>query len=73
MAEDWFKAKAHRKPKTVAGYRSPLDTVVLPKWKDVALKGITYESYSQWLGMLAIEGPQKGQVSLLAGSHKLTS
>lgn len=31
VAEQWFVTKQHRKPKAVAGYRSLLDTVVLPK------------------------------------------
>ena len=38
VAEQWFATKQHRKPKTVAGYRSLLDTVVLPKWESVQLK-----------------------------------
>lgn len=50
VAEQWFATKQHRKPKTVAGYRSLLDTVVLPTWADVPLKRIDYESYSTWLG-----------------------
>lgn len=31
VAEKWFATKKFRKPKTVAGYRSLLDTVVLPR------------------------------------------
>jgi hypothetical protein len=51
--EQWFKTKQHRKPKTLAGYRSLLDTVVLPKWGEVplrrttaslAIRGLTSES-----------------------------
>ncbi|MGQ9348147.1 MULTISPECIES: hypothetical protein [Mycolicibacterium] len=30
VAEQWFATNQHRKPKTVAGYRSLLDTVALP-------------------------------------------
>ena len=52
--------KNHRKPKTVAGYRSLLDTVVLPKWDEVPLKSISYKTYSAWLSGLAIDGSQKG-------------
>jgi len=37
VAEQWFATKQHRKPKTVAGYRSLLDTVVLPTWADRAI------------------------------------
>ena len=32
VAEHWFGIKAHCKPKTVAGYRSILDTLVLSRW-----------------------------------------
>ncbi|BBX72354.1 hypothetical protein [Mycobacterium shinjukuense] len=56
MAEQWFATKQHRKPKTVAGYRSLLDTVVLPKWAGVPLKRIGYASYSTWLGGLSVDG-----------------
>jgi len=40
VAAQWFATKGHRKPKTVAGYRSILDTLVLPKWGEVPLKQI---------------------------------
>jgi hypothetical protein len=40
------KTKGHRKPKTLAGYRSLLDTLVVPRWGDVPLKRINYEQYS---------------------------
>jgi hypothetical protein len=53
VAEQWFTTKAHRKPKTLAGYRSLLDTIVLPRWADVPLKRIDYEQYSIWLGSLS--------------------
>ncbi|WP_301150247.1 hypothetical protein [Mycobacterium simiae] len=52
VAESWILTKNHRKPKTIAGYRSLLDTLVLPRWGDVQLKSITYESYSAWLSGL---------------------
>ena len=60
VAEQWFATKGHRKPKTVAGYRSILDTLVLPKWGDVPLKQIDYQAYSTWLGGLAVDGSQRG-------------
>ncbi len=44
LAEQWFATKQHRKPKTVAGYRSLLDTVSRPTWADISLKRIDYES-----------------------------
>lgn len=53
VAEIWFKTKSHRKPKTIAGYRSLLDTLVLPQWKDVELGEIRYENYTSWLSSLS--------------------
>lgn len=62
VAEQWFLAKqrARRKPKTLAGYRSPLDALVLPCWGDVSLKSINYEQYSTWLGSLSVDGVPYG-------------
>jgi hypothetical protein len=74
VAEQWFAAKQHRKPKTVAGYRSLLDTVVLPTWADASLKRIDYESYSTWLGGLSVDGPQRGtglSESRITQAHQL--
>ncbi len=74
VAEQWFATKQHRKPKTIAGYRSLLDTVVLPAWADVPLKRIDYESYSTWLGGLSVDGSQRGtglQASRIIQAHQL--
>jgi integrase len=60
VAETWFKTKGHRAPKTLAGYRSLLDIIVLPRWGEVPLKKIDYEGYSTWLGGLAVDGSQAG-------------
>lgn len=56
MAERWFKTKATRAPKTVAGYRSLLDTVVLPRWEDVALRDISFEDMQEWTTGLSVNG-----------------
>jgi len=74
VAEQWFATKQHRKPKTVAGYRSLLDTVVLPKWEGVPLKRLDYESYSTWLGSLSVDGGQRGaglSASRITQAHQL--
>lgn len=74
VAEQWFTTKAHRKPKTVAGYRSLLDTVVLPRWGNVPLKRINYEQYSTWLGGLSVDGSQAGKglsASRITQAHQL--
>jgi integrase len=74
VAEQWFTTKGHRKPKTLAGYRSLLDTLALPRWGDVPLKRIDYEAYSTWLGSLAADGSQKGKglsASRITQAHQL--
>lgn len=74
VAEQWFATKAHRKPKTVAGYRSILDTLVLAKWGEVPLKQIDYQAYSTWLGGLAVDGSQRGtalSASRITQAHQL--
>ncbi|GAA2534822.1 tyrosine-type recombinase/integrase [Mycolicibacterium diernhoferi] len=60
VAEQWFKTKAHRKPSTVAGYRSILDNLVLPKWGDGPVKAITYGDLSAWIAELSVNGSQSG-------------
>ncbi|MGW0245381.1 tyrosine-type recombinase/integrase [Nocardia goodfellowii] len=49
VAEKWFTTKKLRKPKTVAGYRSLLDTLVLPRWKAVPLREIEFEDIQAWV------------------------
>lgn len=74
VAAQWFATKGHRKPKTVAGYRSILDTLVLPKWGEVPLKQIDYQAYSTWLGGLAVDGSQRGtalSASRIKQAHQL--
>jgi hypothetical protein len=74
VAEQWFATKTHRQPKTIAGYRSLLDTIVLPRWGAVSLKRIDYESYSTWLGRLSVDGSQTGKglsASRITQAHQL--
>lgn len=74
VAEAWFRTKGHRQPKTLAGYRSLMDTIVLPRWGDVPLKKINYEGYSTWLGGLAVDGSQAGNglsASRITQAHQL--
>ncbi|RIS81422.1 site-specific integrase [Mycobacteroides abscessus] len=74
VAESWYLTKSHRKPKTVAGYRSIMDTIVLPQWENVPLRSITYETYTQWLGGLSVDGSQKGKAlsaSRITQAHQL--
>lgn len=56
LAAKWLLTKAHRKPKTVAGYESLLETVVLPRWKDVALRDIAFDDLQVWISGLSVDG-----------------
>jgi integrase len=69
MAEKWFKTKAHRAPKTVAGYRSLLDTVVLPRWEDTALRDVTFEDLQVWVSSLSVDGSSRFDGKRLSASR----
>ena len=69
MAERWFKTKATKAPKTIAGYRSLLDTVVLPRWGDVALRDITFEDMQEWITGLSVDGSTKTMGKGLSASR----
>ena len=56
LAERWIATKATRAPKTVAGYRSLLDIVVLPRWGDVPLRDITFVDLQEWVTGLSVSG-----------------
>ncbi|MEU5405658.1 tyrosine-type recombinase/integrase [Nocardia asteroides] len=56
VAEKWFATKQLRKPKTVAGYRSLLDTHVIPRWGAVPLNEIEYEDIQAWVTGLSVSG-----------------
>ncbi|MCH5641425.1 site-specific integrase [Gordonia sp. ABSL49_1] len=56
VAEKWIATKANRKPKTVAGYRSLLDTVILPRWEDVPLRDVRYDDMQVWVSGLSVKG-----------------
>ena len=78
LAERWFATKGTRSPKTVAGYRSLLDTVVLPRWSDVALRDVSFEDYQTWVSGLSVTGstkrPGKGlSASRVIQAHQVAS
>ncbi|WP_280243518.1 tyrosine-type recombinase/integrase [Nocardia abscessus] len=56
VAEKWFTTKKLRKPKTVAGYRSLLDTLVLPAWGRKKLRDIEFEDVQSWVVTLSESG-----------------
>ncbi|GAS88886.1 tyrosine-type recombinase/integrase [Mycolicibacterium brisbanense] len=76
VAEEWFKIKqgAQRKPKTLVGYRSILDTLVLPKWGDTPIKEISYGGLSSWIASLSVDGSVAGtalSASRIRQTHQL--
>lgn len=56
VAERWMATKAGLKPKTVAGYRSLLDTLIYPHWEDVALRDIDFAGVQEWVSQLGAPG-----------------
>jgi integrase len=56
VATEWLGSKGARKPKTVAGYRSLLDNLILPRWEDTKLKDITHADVQRWVSGLSLNG-----------------
>lgn len=52
----WMKTKAHRKPKTVTGYHSLLDTHILPRFGPSELQRIRASDINEWLADLKSTG-----------------
>jgi integrase len=76
VGELWLATKkgAQRKPKTIAGYQSILDMLVLPRWGDRPLKAITYSELSPWFSGLSVDGSQAGtglSASRIIQTHQL--
>lgn len=69
MAERWLSTKATRAPKTVAGYRSLLDTVVLPRWRDVPLRDVRFDDLQVWITSLSVEGSARFEGKGLSASR----
>ena len=69
MAERWFSTKATRAPKTVAGYRSILDTIVLPRWRDVPLRDVRYDDLQVWIASLSVDGSNRFEGKGLSASR----
>lgn len=69
MAERWFATKATRAPKTVAGYRSLLDTIVLPQWRDVPLRDVRFEDLQVWVTGLSVDGSVRFEGKGLSASR----
>ncbi len=69
MAERWISTKAPRAPKTVAGYKSLLDTVVLPRWKDVPLREVSFDEVQVWISGLSVDGSVRFEGKGLSASR----
>src|SRR6476661_8771584 len=69
MAERWLSTKATRSAKTVAGYRSLLDTVILPRWKDLPLKDVRFEDLQVWVTSLSVDGSVRFEGKGLSASR----
>jgi integrase len=65
VAATWIAAKeaAQRAPKTLAGYRSLLETLILPKWENVKLRDIDHARMQAWVTWLGSdpEARQRGK------------
>lgn len=70
VAERWYAGKNHRKPKTVAGYRSLLDTLILPQWRDIPLAVISYGDYHGWLSGLSSDPERPLSASRIRQAHQ---
>lgn len=73
VAEKWFSTKKFRKPKTVAGYRSLLDTIILPRWGSVPLREIEFEDVQEWVVTLSESGSARFQGRGLSASRVIQS
>ncbi|MBF6195673.1 tyrosine-type recombinase/integrase [Nocardia sp. CDC186] len=73
VAEKWFATKKFRKPKTVAGYRSLLDTIVLPRWGEVRLREIEFEDIQEWVVALSESGSSRFEGRGLSASRVIQS
>jgi integrase len=69
LAERWLSTKATRSPKTVAGYRSLLDTLVLPRWKQVPLREIRFDDLQVWITGLSVGGSVRFEGKGLSASR----
>ena len=78
LAKRWLSTKATRSPKTVAGYSSLPDTVVLPRWNGVPLRDIRFDDLQVWITGLSVNGSMRFEGKGLSASrvrqtHQLVS
>ncbi|WP_306359524.1 site-specific integrase [Nocardia sp. CC227C] len=73
VAEKWFATKKFRKPKTVAGYRSLLDSIVIPRWGETPLRDIEFEDIQEWVVELSQTGSSRFEGRGLSASRVIQS
>ncbi len=70
VAEEWYESKSVKvKGKTLEGYRSLLDTHVLPKWENTAVGDITWQAIQKWVGELNRTKPTRRKSDGLSASR----
>ncbi len=69
VAKEWLEGKGARKPKTVAGYESLLDHLILPRWRDTKLKDITHADVQRWVSGLSASGSVRTEGKGLSASR----
>jgi integrase len=69
LADRWLSTKATRSAKTVAGYRSLLETVVLPRWENVAWRDIRFDDLQVWVSGLSVDGSVRFEGKGLSASR----
>jgi integrase len=69
VAAEWLDAKAARKPKTVAGYESLLNNLILPRWRDTRLRDITHADVQRWVSSLSVNGSVRKEGNGLSASR----
>lgn len=73
VAVEWLDGKAAKKPKTVAGYKSLLDNLILPRWGATKLRDITYAELQRWISDLSVNGSVRKDGKGLSASRVIQS
>lgn len=53
----------------MAGYRSLLDTIVLPRWEEVPLREVRYDDLQVWIAGLTVDGSVRFEGKGLSASR----
>jgi integrase len=70
VAKEWLESKTGaRKPKTVRGYQSLLDNLILPRWGDMKLREITHADVQRWVSGLSVKGSARIEGNGLSASR----